>query len=72
LNLVKVKYDHPAYPPEGINLGVVYEVDVTKDKVNIDGVEFKLELVKTLFTPIDKKWEDNEVKKEVNKRLNNE
>lgn len=68
MNLIKVKYEHPAYPLHGISLGVVYVVDVEKDVV-IEGVKFELELFKTLFTPIDKSWEEVFKKKELLKEI---
>jgi hypothetical protein len=61
---IKLKYTSPASPlkPYKIYVNRVYVVDVVNEKLYIyDGYikqEMSLELLKILFTPVDKTWDE--------------
>lgn len=59
-----MKYNHPAIPPVGIKLNCVYTVGYLIDNYDIKSI-------KTMFAPIDCKWEDLEEKplKKDNKKV---
>lgn len=56
---VKVKYDHVAYPPKGIKLGVIYdaEIDKTKDIFTIGEYKTTVKVGEILFTPYANTWD---------------
>ncbi len=51
----QLKYNHPSVPPKGIQLNKKYTLEDLQS-------EFELELIKTLFTPVNFKWTDLEKK----------
>lgn len=64
---VKVIYSNPAQPPLGLKLNVTYTIDFdgkyyVKDLISNSKVYVGLDLIKALFSPINKSWDDLEVK----------
>lgn len=48
---MKVKYSHAAYPPQGVEVGKVYDVKELKD------LGLSMEQIKMLFSPLSGEWE---------------
>jgi len=62
LNDVKVRYNSPACPRNGISLNTVYTVKQNGENCTItNGVQifnFSIEEIKQMFTPVEKNWKD--------------
>lgn len=59
---VKIRYTCPAFPPENINIGLIYLFgnDKTgyyyKESVVSKPIYADLDFIKMLFTPVDSDW----------------
>lgn len=68
INDLRVKYTSPAKCPIDIKVGVTYSVIQENDLYFVNGEEFSLDKLKSLFTPIDDTWESKtKVKKSYKK-----
>jgi len=72
LNGKLIKYNHPASPPLGIELNIVYSIIYDNKKLFISNEEYKqeikFELLKQLFSLVDGDWDEllkEDVKSEI-------